>query len=103
MITFITYDKWMKTHSNNANIPFALGEAYENEESPRAKTYLLKAVDINSKFTEVWGVSNVNLICVKSNQLKDWKGVLLRWRYPFTKRYGTAGCTLMKILTFFNF
>ncbi|MNK13868.1 hypothetical protein D3C87_319600 [compost metagenome] len=23
------YDQWMKTHPNNANIPFALGEAYE--------------------------------------------------------------------------
>lgn len=49
------YDKWIKANPNNANIPFALGEAYENEESPKAKTYLLKAVDINPKFTEAWG------------------------------------------------
>ncbi len=49
------YDKWIKANPNNANIPFALGEAYENEESPKAKSYLLKAVDINPKFTEAWG------------------------------------------------
>lgn len=49
------YDKWMKMFPKSAVIPFALAKAYLNEESPKAKPYLLKAVAIDPKFTEAWG------------------------------------------------
>ncbi|PRD56697.1 redoxin domain-containing protein [Sphingobacterium gobiense] len=49
------YQLWMKAYPKNANIPFALGQALERQESPKAKEYLLKAVDIDPKLTEAWG------------------------------------------------
>lgn len=48
------YDAWMKQFPKSANIPFALGDAYCNRESPKAKPFLLKAVDINPKFAKAY-------------------------------------------------
>lgn len=53
--TVAQYDKWMKQFSKSAVVPYALAEAYLNEESPKAKPYLLKAVAIDPGFTEAWG------------------------------------------------
>nr|WP_162988815.1 TlpA disulfide reductase family protein [Pedobacter schmidteae] len=49
------YAIWMKKYPKSAIIPYSIAEAYLNEESPKAKPYLLKAVEIDPKFTEAWG------------------------------------------------
>lgn len=36
-------------------VPYAIAKAYLDEESPRAKAYLSKAVALDPKFTEAWG------------------------------------------------
>ncbi|ERJ58778.1 TlpA disulfide reductase family protein [Sphingobacterium paucimobilis] len=51
---FSLYEGWMKEKPKNANIPFALGAALENEYSPKAKTYLLKAIQINPNLKEAY-------------------------------------------------
>ncbi len=51
---FSLYEDWMKEKPTNANIPFALGTALEREYSPKAKTYLLKAIDINPNLKEAY-------------------------------------------------
>lgn len=49
------YEKWMKKFPKSAAVPYALAKAYLNQESPKAKPYLLKAVAIDPNFTEAWG------------------------------------------------
>ena len=41
------YKKWMKQNPKSAVLPYALGHAYAGKESPRAKPYLLKAVQLD--------------------------------------------------------
>lgn len=48
------YAIWMKKYPKLAAIPFALGSAYEGRESPKAKPYLLKAVELDPKLAEGW-------------------------------------------------
>lgn len=43
------YKKWMKEFPKVAAIPYALGHAYADKESPKAKPYLLKAIDLDPK------------------------------------------------------
>lgn len=49
------YAIWMKKYPKSAMVPYGIAKAYLNEESPKAKPYLLKAVEIDPKFTEAWG------------------------------------------------
>ncbi|MES2275416.1 MAG: TlpA disulfide reductase family protein [Bacteroidota bacterium] len=49
------YDVWMKKYPKSAAVPYALAKAYVDEESPKAKPYLLKTVAIDPKYTEAWG------------------------------------------------
>jgi thiol-disulfide isomerase/thioredoxin len=59
------YQKWMTEFPKVAAIPYALGHAYAGKESPKAKSYLLEALEIDPKFdkayfdlwidTERWG------------------------------------------------
>lgn len=49
------YAVWMNKFPKSAMVPYAIAKAYLNEESPKAKPYLLKAVEIDLKFTEAWG------------------------------------------------
>jgi thiol-disulfide isomerase/thioredoxin len=49
------YEKWMKKFPKSAVVPYALAKAYLNQESPKAKPYLLKVVAIDSNYTEAWG------------------------------------------------
>ncbi|MDR6784354.1 thiol-disulfide isomerase/thioredoxin [Pedobacter africanus] len=49
------YAAWMKKYPKLATVPYAIAKAYLDEESPKAKPYLLKAVAIDPKFTEAWG------------------------------------------------
>ncbi|SEM26439.1 Thiol-disulfide isomerase or thioredoxin [bacterium A37T11] len=49
------YTQWTLKFPKNAIVPFALGKAYEDQESPKAKPYLLKAVQLNPGLTEAWG------------------------------------------------
>jgi thiol-disulfide isomerase/thioredoxin len=49
------YAVWMKKYPKSAGYPFGLGKAYEDQESPKAKPYLLKTVKLNPKHTEAWG------------------------------------------------
>lgn len=44
------YKKWMKEFPKVAAIPYALGHAYAGKESPKAKPYLLQALEIDPKF-----------------------------------------------------
>jgi len=48
------YDELMKEFPENANVPYALAKVYIEKESPRARPYLLKAVEINPKFARAW-------------------------------------------------
>ncbi|WP_316788728.1 redoxin domain-containing protein [Pedobacter frigoris] len=49
------YEVWMTKYPKSAMVPYALGKAYEDQESPKAKPYLLKTVALDPKFTEAWG------------------------------------------------
>lgn len=49
------YAEWMKKYPNSAIVPYAIGKAFENKESPKAKPYLLKTVEIDPNYTEAWG------------------------------------------------
>lgn len=49
------YANWMEKYPKNAMIPYAIAKGYLGAEDPRAKPYLLKAVEIDPKFTEAWG------------------------------------------------
>jgi thiol-disulfide isomerase/thioredoxin len=49
------YDVWMAKFPKSAMVPYAIGKSYARAESPNAKPYLLKAVNIDPKFTEAWG------------------------------------------------
>jgi len=49
------YAIWMNKYPKSAMVPYAIAKAYLNEESPKAKPYLLKAVAIDPNFTEAWG------------------------------------------------
>lgn len=49
------YAVWMKKYPKSAMVPYSIAKAYLDEESPKAKPYLLKAVAIDPKFTEAWG------------------------------------------------
>ena len=48
------YEEWMKRWPKLAAVPFALGHAFANAESPAAKPYLLKAVALDPKMGEAW-------------------------------------------------
>ena len=48
------YETWMKKFPNSAVVPYALGHAYASKESPKAKPYLLKAVEIDPKFDKAY-------------------------------------------------
>lgn len=56
----IQYQTWMEKYPTSAIVPYALGEAYKNMESPKAKPYLLKAVAINPKFAEAWAALSID-------------------------------------------
>ncbi len=49
------YELWMKKYPKSAMVPYAIADAYLDEESPKAKPYLLKAVAIDPKFADAWG------------------------------------------------
>lgn len=49
------YSFWMKKYPKSVMVPYSIAEAYLNEESPKAKPYLLKAVAIDPKFADAWG------------------------------------------------
>jgi thiol-disulfide isomerase/thioredoxin len=48
------YTQWAKQFPQSATVPFAIGEAFAGAESPKAKPYLLKAVELNPKLAKAW-------------------------------------------------
>ncbi len=48
------YDALMKEFPKNAMVPYALAKMYIDQESPKAKPYLLKTVAINPKYAQAW-------------------------------------------------
>jgi len=48
------YDAWIKQFPQIASVPFAIGDAYCNRESPKAKPYLLKAIAIDPKLDKAY-------------------------------------------------
>jgi thiol-disulfide isomerase/thioredoxin len=48
------YTKWMVMFPKIAAVPYALGHAYAGKESPKAKPYLLKALEIDPKFDKAY-------------------------------------------------
>lgn len=48
------YSTWMKKFPKSAMIPYALGHGYAGKESPKARPYLLKAVEIDPKFDKAY-------------------------------------------------
>ena len=48
------YNEWIARFPNSAVVPFALGHAFANAESPRAKPFLLTAVAQNPQLAEAW-------------------------------------------------
>lgn len=51
----IQYAEWIKQFPRSAIVPFAIGNAFQKKESPKAKPYLLKTVELDPGFTEGWG------------------------------------------------
>ena len=51
---------WVMQFPQSAAIPLALGETYYNEESPKAKPYLLKVVALQPKNAKVWQMLSVD-------------------------------------------
>lgn len=49
------YAEWMKKFPKASMVPFAIGNAFQKKESPKAKPYLLKTVELDQGFTEGWG------------------------------------------------
>jgi len=52
--TLAQYEAWQKKFPTSAVVPYAVGAAYADEESPKAKPYLLKAVKIDPKLAKAW-------------------------------------------------
>lgn len=48
------YENWIKKFPTSAAVPYSLGHAYASKESPKAKPYLLKAVEIDPKFDKAY-------------------------------------------------
>ena len=48
------YEAWMKQFPQSATVAYAIGHAYCNKESPKAKPYLLKAVEMDPKFDKAY-------------------------------------------------
>ncbi|MGO4294034.1 redoxin domain-containing protein [Chitinophaga sp. RAB17] len=48
------YAQWAKQFPTSATIPFAIGEAFADAESPKAKPYLLKAVNLDPRLAQAW-------------------------------------------------
>lgn len=48
------YELWVKQYPTSSIVPFAIGEAYANVESPKAKPWLLKAVAIDPKMAKAY-------------------------------------------------
>lgn len=48
------YSIWMNDYPNLSSIPFSIGKYLYREDSPLAKDYLLKSVNIDPKLTEAW-------------------------------------------------
>lgn len=48
------YEEWMKKFPASAAVSYALGHAYAGKESPKAKPYLLKAVEIDPAFDKAY-------------------------------------------------
>ena len=48
------YEAWMKKFPKSAAVAYALGHAFAGKESPKAKPYLLKAVEIDPKFDKAY-------------------------------------------------
>lgn len=52
--TLAQYEIWHKKFPKSAIIPYAVGAAYANEESPKAKPYLLEAINIDPRLAKAW-------------------------------------------------
>lgn len=48
------YNEWIARFPQSAAVPFAIGHAFANAESPRAKPFLLKAVEQNPQLADAW-------------------------------------------------
>ena len=48
------YEDWMVKFPKSATVAYALGNAYASKESPKAKPYLLKALEIDPKFHKAY-------------------------------------------------
>jgi len=48
------YDQWIQRFPKSAIVPFAMGNAFANAESPEAKPYLLKAVALDPGMSDAW-------------------------------------------------
>lgn len=48
------YEDWMKKFPTSAVVPYELGHAYASKESPKAKPYLLKAVELDPKLDKAY-------------------------------------------------
>jgi thiol-disulfide isomerase/thioredoxin len=48
------YQEWMKKYPKSFIVPYAMAKAYLDVESPKARPYLLKTVEINPKYAEAW-------------------------------------------------
>jgi thiol-disulfide isomerase/thioredoxin len=48
------YENWMKKFPASPAVPYSLGHAYAGKESPKARPYLLKAVEIDPKYDKAY-------------------------------------------------
>ncbi|PUZ21557.1 Thiol-disulfide isomerase or thioredoxin [Chitinophaga costaii] len=63
------YKKWIAQFPNNATVLFAIGEAFADQESPKARPYLLKAVALQPKMADAWGK-----LWIDAERWGDFKG-----------------------------
>ncbi len=50
----LQYETWSKQFPRSVIVPFAIGNAYYNAESPKAKPWLLKALEIDPKYAKAY-------------------------------------------------
>lgn len=88
------YDQWIKRFPNSSTVPAVIGEYFYRMESPKAKNYLLKTVEINPNLAEIWymlatdamrwGDENLSIEYLKNAWNKDPKNINYAISYAYS-------------------
>lgn len=101
------YNQWIKRFPNSSSVPAVIGEYFYRMESPEAKKYLLKAVEINPNLAESWymlaidamrwGDENLSVEYLKNARNKDPKNInyAISYAYSFKDSNKTKSDSLL--------